>query len=318
MDYQDYYAILGVPKTATEKEIRTAYRKLARQYHPDLNKGNKEAEEKFKQINEANEVLSDPEKRRKYDELGSRWNEFESWDQAERATGGASGAPWGQFSTYANNPDNLNDLFGNAYPYSSFFDQFFGYQRGPQRGGDLMQRVTISLDEAYHGTKVKIDVVGPNGRPRPIEVEIPPGVDTGTTIRLAGQGAPGFEGGPPGDRYLEIEVEPNPRLERRGDNLYTDVNVPLHIMLLGGEVKIRTLSGSVVLKIPPETTNGKVFRLRGKGMPRSGQPSHKGDLYVEARVALPRNLTERQRTLIRELVEENTKKAAGETKTMAR
>jgi curved DNA-binding protein len=317
MEYQDYYAILGVPKTATEKDIRSAYRKLARQYHPDLNKGNKEAEEKFKKVNEAYEVLSDPEKRKKYDELSSRWNEFETWDHAQQATGGNAGAPWGQFSHYTTSAEDLNDLFGNSYPYSSFFEQFFGYPRGPRRGGDLMQRVTVSLEEAYHGTKLIIEAFGPDGKPRPLEVTIPPGVDTGTTIRLAGQGAPGIEGGPPGDRYLEIEVKPHPRFERRGDDLYTDVAVPLQTMLLGGEVEVPTLTGKVALKIPPETANGKVFRLRGKGMPRRGQPTQHGDLYVEVRVELPRNLSERQKELVRQLTREQTEAKVGE-KVMAR
>lgn len=310
MKYQDYYAILGVPKSASEKEIRSAFRKLARKYHPDLNKGNKEAEEKFKQASEAYEVLSDPEKRRKYDELGNQWNEFEAWEQAQRATGGAAGQPFsgrpfgggpgaGQYTYYSTRPEDLHDLFGHASPFSSFFDSYFGGPRGPQRGGDVVFPLSISLEEAFRGVTETLEIPSPGGNRR-VEVKIPPGAQTGTQIRLPGLGAPGIEGGPPGDGYVQVDVLPDPRFERRGADLYTTVRVPLATVLLGGEVEVPTLSGKVALKIPPETENGRVFRLRGQGMPRLNQPAERGALFVEVVIEIPRGLSEREKQFVRE------------------
>ncbi len=322
MDYKDYYAVLGVPKTASEKEIKAAYRKLARKYHPDVNPGNKEAEERFKAANEAYEVLSDTEKRKKYDELGPRWGEYEAWQRAHPGEtppegafepGGFGGAPGGfggfgggrpgGFSSFrTSRAEDLNDLFGTESPYSDFFGTFFGggRPRGPRRGQDLVQPVAITLEEALRGTTRTIEIPSAGGVRR-IEARIPPGVDTGTTIRLAGQGAPGENGGPPGDLFLEIEVLPNPRFERRGADLHSTFRAPLTTMLLGGEVEVPTLTGKVALKIPPETDDGRVFRLRGQGMPVSGSPNERGSLLVEVHVEVPRHLTERERTLIREL-----------------
>lgn len=293
MDYQDYYAILEVPKTASEKEIRAAYRKKARKLHPDLNPGNKQVEEEFKKVNEAYEVLSDPEKRKKYDELGSHWNEFQTWGQAEQAAG-ASGWPFG------GQREEFGDLFQNQYPFSNFFDTFFGWPRGPRPGADVIQPISISLEEAYHGTTRTLQIPSPGGNRR-IEVRIPAGADTGTRIRLAGLGAPGWEGGPPGELYVIVEIEPSDRFERQGENLYTQVRVPLTTALLGGEVEVPTLTGKVLLKIPPETQNGRVFRLRGKGMPRPDRPSQHGDLFAEVYVEIPRRLSEREKELVQEL-----------------
>lgn len=294
MDYQDYYAILGVPKTASEKEIRAAYRKKARKLHPDLNPGNKQAEEEFKQVNEAYEVLSDPEKRKKYDDLGAHWNEYQTWENAEQQAG-AQGWPFGA------QQGQFNQYFENQYPFSDFFENFFGWSRGPRRGADVIQPITMTLEEAYHGITHTIEIPEPSGKSRRIEVRIPAGVDSGTQIRLAGQGAPGREGGPRGDMYVAIEVQPSERFERRGANLYTEVRIPLTTALLGGEVKVPTLTGQVALKIPPETQNGRVFRIGGKGMPRPGAPTRHGDLYAEVYVELPRHLSEREKELVREL-----------------
>lgn len=299
MDYQDYYAVLGVPRTASEKEIRAAYRAKARELHPDLHPGDKQIEEEFKRVNEAYEVLSNPEKRRKYDELGAHWNEFEAWGRAERQAG-ASGWPFGGQFGYAEAPGAFEDLFGYQHPFSDFFETFFGRPRGPRPGADVLQPISISLEEAYRGATRTLEIPGPAGNRR-IEVNIPAGVDTGTRIRLAGMGAPGWEGGPPGDLYVLVEVEPSDRFERRGENLYTQVRIPLTTALLGGEVEVPTVTGRVLLKIPAETQNGRVFRLRGKGMPRVGQPSRHGDLFAEIYVELPRRLSEREKELVREL-----------------
>jgi curved DNA-binding protein len=321
MEYQDYYGILGVPKTATEKEIRSAYRKLARQYHPDVNPNNKDAEERFKTINEAYEVLSDPEKRKRYDQLGARWREYEQWQSAQQSTG-PQGQPfdWSWFGTEAPggvryeyrsvNEEDLQDLFGDEDPFSDFFKAFFGSERRtsqqprqPRGGSDLEQPVEVTLEEAYHGTTRRFTVDTTNGQRRSLEVKIPPGVDNGSRVRVTGQGIPGQAGGPAGDLYLVTSVRPDPRFERRGADLYHRLNAPLSVLLLGGEVRVMTLDGrTLALSIPAGTQDGRVFRLRGQGMPRLSQPDQRGDLHVEVHAHLPEQLTPRQRELLEEFV----------------
>ncbi|MER3419658.1 MAG: molecular chaperone DnaJ [Chloroflexota bacterium] len=320
VEYKDYYQILGVPRTATEQEIRSAYRRLARQYHPDVNPGNKDAEAKFKEINEAYEVLSDPERRRRYDLLGERWQEYETWLRAHqagqappppppeeflaqmRAAAGATGR--GGYRTLTE--EDLLDLFGGEEPFSEFFQTFFGgaprRPRGPRRGADVERPIDVTLAEAYRGATRTVVLTLPDGTTRRLEVRIPPGIDTGQTIRLAGQGLPGSGGGPPGDLFLVVRVQPDPRFERRGVDLYTRAAIPLATMLLGGETTVTTPDGrTLALRIPPETADGRVFRLRGQGMPRLDRPDERGDLYVEAHVVLPERLTPRQRELIEQL-----------------
>lgn len=315
MDYQDYYAVLGVPRTASEKEIKTAFRKLARKHHPDVNPGKKEAEQQFKTINEANEVLSDPEKRKHYDEFGANWKEYEAWQRAHpgetppkdafrRGGFGFDGQPGGArgFEYRASRPEDLNDLFGTEAPYSDFFGSLFGQgrTRGPRRGQDLVQPIPITLEEALQGTTRMVEIPSPGGVRR-IEARIPPGVVTGTSIRLAGQGEPGANGGPSGDLFLDVEVLPHSRFERRGVDLHSEIRVPLTVLLLGGEVEVPTLTGRVALKIPPETEDGRVFRLRGQGMPLPTRSSERGNLLVEAHAEIPRRLSEREKELVREL-----------------
>ena len=310
MEYKDYYKILGVSKDADEKEIKRAFRRLARQYHPDVNPGDPQAEERFKEINEAYEVLSDPEKRRKYDQLGAEW---QRWQQAGGRPGDfdwsqwVSTAPGGQrvYVRYGT-PEDLQDLFGEGSPFSDFFSQIFGgmgaapggfeYRVRPQRGQDYEQEVEISLREAYQGTTRILQKDG-----RRLEVKIPPGARTGTRVRIAGEGGPGAAGGEAGDLYLRVRVRPDPQFERRGDDLYVTVPVDLYTAILGGKVRVPTLNGAVMLTIPPGTQNGRVFRLRGKGMPRLRQPEQHGDLYAKVDVRLPTHLTPRQRELFEEL-----------------
>lgn len=306
MDYKDYYKILGVSKTATEKEIKAAFRKLAQKYHPDKNPGNKAAEEKFKDINEAYEVLSDPKKRARYDQLGSS---YAQWERAGRPGGGFDWSQWmGGGGTRVEYRD-LNDLFGQAgaggNSFSDFFNMLFGGAGGfggvgtqyrtrvRMRGEDLEQPVDVTLEEAYHGTTRTLQK-GAQER----KVDIPRGVKTGTRVRIAGEGAPGD---PPGDLYLVINVLPHGTFQRDGDDLRTDVMVDLYTALLGGEVKVHTLGGDVVLTIPPETQSGKVFRLSGRGMPRLRDPQAHGDLYARVLVRIPTHLSERERQLFKEL-----------------
>ncbi|HIC94464.1 MAG TPA: J domain-containing protein [Anaerolineae bacterium] len=308
MEYKDYYRILGVDRNATEKEIKQAYRRLARKYHPDVNPGDKEAEERFKEINEAYEVLSDPEKRRKYDQLGA------SWQQWQRMGGDPRDFDWSQWFSrewpggrvHVEYGD-LGDLFGEGL-FSDFFRAIFGdvgtrprvrwWEARPRyaRGQDYEQPVEITLEEAFRGTKRVLERDG-----RRLEVTIPPGVKTGSRVRIAGQGGPGIGGGRPGDLYLKVTVLPHPIFERRGDDLHCEVPVDLYTAVLGGEVRVPTLEGDVMLKIPPGTQGGQTFRLRGKGMPNLRNPRQRGDLYVKVRVQVPQDLSQRERELFREL-----------------
>ena len=337
MEFQDYYAVLGVPRDATEKQIRAAYRKLARQHHPDVNPGNTEAEERFKQINEAYEVLSDPEKRKRYDEVGSRWQEYEQRQRTGQAAGQA-GAPfdWGAFggdapgATYSYRTvdnDDLRDMFGDESPFSDFFESLFGgsgpgsaaaggQRRRPRTrrrtGNDLEQPVEVSLADAYRGTTVQLSIRTADGSTRRIEVKIPPGVRNGSRVRVSGQGGQGEGGGPAGDLYLVVTVQPDPRFERRGDDLHTDVRAPLQVLLLGGEARVPTPDGrTLALTVPPDTQDGRLFRLRGQGMPRLGSPSVRGDLHAALHADLPQRLSKRQRELVQEFANAGAERADG-------
>jgi len=302
MEYKDYYKTLGVDRNAEEKEIKKAYRKLARQYHPDVNPGDKAAEEHFKDINEAYEVLSDPEKRRKYDQLGS------SWQQWQRTGRDPSGFDWSQWSSAAQpggvrveyrDLGDLGDLF-RGRDFSDFFQSIFGGMGAPQarprRGKDYTQPVEITLEEAFQGTARMIQKDG-----RRLEVKIPPGVMTGSKVRVAGEGSPGIVGGASGDLYLEVKVLPHSLFEREGDDLRCEVPVSVYTAVLGGEIKVPTLSGDVMLNIPPETQSSRTFRLRGKGMPNLRNPKKRGDLYARLMVQIPPKLSQRERELFREL-----------------
>lgn len=320
MEFKDYYAILGVPKTATDKEIKQAYRKLARKYHPDVNPGDKAAEERFKEVNRAYEVLSDPEKRAKYDRYGENWEQAERFEEAARQAGFGGGSRTFTF--------DLGDLFGRSGSIDSIFDTFFGGGRrhGPMPGQNLEYGVELTLEEAYHGTFRMLELTteeacatcggagriagaichlcqgtGALLRPRRLEVKIPAGVRAGSRVRVAGEGRPGLGGGPRGDLYLVVSLRPHPRFERKGDDLYTEVAVPLEDAVLGGEVAVPTLAGKqVMLKVPPLTQNGKVFRLAGLGMPHL-EGKGKGDLYARVRVVLPEELSEGERELFEQL-----------------
>ncbi len=301
MEYKDYYKILGVDKKANQQEIKKVYRRLARQYHPDVNPGNKSAEARFKEINEAYEVLSDPEKRKKYDELGS------SYQQWQRQGGDPRGFDWSRWYT-GGQPGggstrveygNLEDLLG-----SDFFQAIFGGMGGAgygrqtrsRRGQDFEHPVEITLEEAYSGTKRLLQMDG-----RRLEVTIPPGVDSGSRVRISGEGGAGLGGGSKGDLYLRVTVLSNGAFERRGDDLYCQVPVDLYTTVLGGEVAVPTLKGQVVLKIPPETQGGKRFRLKGLGMPNVRNPQVKGDLYAEVKIVLPRDLSKQEKDLFAQL-----------------
>ena len=307
VEYKDYYKILGVNKDAGEKEIRQAYRKLARQYHPDVNPNDKTAEDKFKEINEANEVLSDPEKRKKYDEMSSYYQQYGQWPGAA-GTGG--GGEHYQYRTV--NEEDLRDIFGEQSPFSDFFETFFhsdfspeagerrrttGRRRQqPTKGRDIESPIEVSLAEAYKGATRVLELAEADGTTRHLEVKIPPGVDDGSRIRIAGQGEQGTAGR--GDIYLVVQVIPHPQFTREGIHLRTRIEVPLAVAMLGGEVPVPTPDGrKLMLRIPAGTANGSVLRLRGQGMPHLGQPDKRGDLFAEVSVVLPTHLNEEQRGL---------------------
>lgn len=305
MEYKDYYKTLGVEKKASENEIKRAYRDLAKKHHPDRNPGDKKAEEKFKEINEAYQVLSDSEKRSRYDQLGSAYFQ---WQQREGSPGGFNWDEWTSAPRGNVRVGNLEDLFGDAGGFSDFFKSVFGGLGGmgtvPERGSarrpahsqrpSYQQQVMVSFMEAYHGTSRRLDIDG-----RPLECQIPPGATSGTKVRMAN--AIHLSGGQKADLYLVIEVTADPRFERKGDDLYTDVSIDLYIAVLGGEATVPTPAGEVKLTIPSGTQPDQVFRLNGRGMPHLKNPSLHGDLFARARVTIPRKLTEQQKKLFQEL-----------------
>jgi curved DNA-binding protein len=320
MDFKDYYATLGVAKTATDKEIKQAFRKLARKYHPDVNPGDKAAEAKFKEVNEANEVLGDPEKRKKYDELGANWRMYEQAGAGGGRPGAGGpqgfGGGFGGFSgggVHTMTEEEMREMFGGDSPFSDFFQTFFGggttggfedARRGTRgttrnrarKGRDIEQEIELGLDDVYSGvTRRLLFTLG--GQSRSVDVRIPAGVGDGSRVRIAGEGEPGVGGAPNGDLYLRIRLTPHPTFERKGQDLYLRVPIPLTTAVLGGEATVQTIAGkSLRLKVPPTTQHGQMFRLRGHGMPLPGKAGEFGDLYATADVQLPRQLTPEQRS----------------------
>ncbi len=298
-DYKDYYKILGVERNAAEKDIKSAYRKLARKYHPDVNPNDKSSEEKFKDISEAYEVLSDKDKRQKYDQFG------QYWQQAGQA--GAQPPPgWGQGAGGMNFEYGPGDVGGGGF--GDIFDLLFsgGQQKAgggrnnrargwtPAKGRDVESEIEVTLEEAYKGATRAFTING-----RRVEVKIPAGVKDGSRIRLAGQGEPG-QGSEKGDLFLVVKMRPNPAYERKDSDLYTDVAVPYTLAALGGEVQVQTLGGRVTMKVPPGTSSGQAFRLAGMGMSHL-RGGGKGDLYARVKITVPKTLTEREKELLGEL-----------------
>lgn len=303
MDYKDYYEVLGVAKTATADEIKKAYRKLAREYHPDQNPNNKQAEEKFKELGEAYEVLSDAEKRKKYDRLGKNWKQYEqtggrpedfNWQQYRSSPGG-QGKPFG----------GTTDPFGGSGgDFSDFFKNIFGGESGkrtkrtssPSKGQDAQATAEITLEEAFKGTEVSIA-----SGIKTLKVTIKPGIKDGQVLKFAGKGNPGVAGGTSGDLLLSVKILPHQRYERKGDDIYMEVPVPLYTALLGGEIELQTLGGTVKIKIAPETQNAGLLRLKGMGMPKHGTEKDRGDCLAKISIQLPKNLTSKEKDIIEKL-----------------
>lgn len=307
LDFKDYYTVLGVAPDADEAAIKQAYRALARQHHPDVNPGDQTAEERFKAINEAYQALGDPERRRTYDALRQEHRQSQRRGGAGRPRGGVNrgerqAAPNQRTTTGSMSPEDMQDIFGEDAEFSDFFRSVF--ERGqaqerssaPRRGRDREAAVAITLDEAFHGTTRALQI-----GERRIEARIPPGVRTGARVRLAGQGSAGAMGGSAGDLYLEIDVLPDVRFTRDGDDLTTTVAVDMFSAAAGGAVRVTTLDGTVLLKIPPRTQADRTFRLRGKGMPQVEHPNERGDLYARVTLVLPDPLSEAEVETLRTL-----------------
>ena len=302
MEYKDYYKILGVSKTANEDDIKRSYRKLAMKYHPDHNPGNKGSEEKFKEINEAYEVLGDREKRGRYDQLG---DSYQRWQQMGGAPGGFNWERWTHATGGGRTVQvDVEDLFGSNAGFSDFFSAIFGGMGGQtmrqsarrtRRPTSLEHPVQITLKEAYQGTSRMLNVDG-----RRLEGKIPPGAQTGTKIRLRGVGQPAQDG-QKGDLYLVIEVLADPLFERKENDLLAEISIDLYTAVLGGQARVATLSGEVMLTIPPGTQPGQKFRLTGRGMPKLRSPQSFGDLLVTVKVQIPHQITEKQRALFEQL-----------------
>jgi molecular chaperone DnaJ len=317
---KNLYDVLGVKKDASEKELRSAYRRLARKYHPDVAPNDKAAEARFKEVNSAFEVLSDAEKRKKYDRYGDRWEHADQIEEAQKRQSAGSWARQGPVGAAGAGEGGLGD-------FGSIFENLFRRERGGPRGAPATRRgqdvetpVELSLEEAFRGTTRTVRLQGAEvcsicggtgevagavchtcegtgqvGRERRIEVRVPPGVKTGSRVRVAGEGRPGIGGGPPGDLYLLVTVGAHNRFERRGDDLVLEVTVPYVDAVLGGEVEVQTLDGRVALRIPELTQNGRQIRLAGKGMPVLGPGGGRGDLLVRVRVQMPESLTDAER-----------------------
>ncbi len=289
MEFIDYYKILGIPKTASEKDIKTAYRKLARKYHPDLNPNNKEAEKRFKEINEANEVVSDPEKRKKYDAYGKDWKHADEIKKARQQQ---------QSQRNANPQTDYEEFSGD---FSEFFESMYGNSRGERRqtkfrGQDLNAELHLSLNDVYTSQQQTLTVNG-----KKIRLTFPAGIENGQVIKISGHGTQGANGGPNGDLYITFSIDNDTKFKREGSNLYATADVDLYTAILGGDVLIDTFDGKVKLKVAPGTQSGTKVKLKGKGFPVYKKENEFGDLFITYRIILPASLTEKEKELFMEL-----------------
>ena len=294
MAFVDYYNILGVDKKASPEDIKKAYRKLARKYHPDINPNDDVAKQKFQEINEANEVLTDAEKRKKYDQYGEHWKNADSYRQDQARPNRSSNSPFESSDFgYSGNYDEEQ--------FSDFFEQMFGNRRGGGRktkfrGNDITAELEITLQAAFTNHQQTFNINGKN-----IRITIPAGIEDRQKIRLTGQGSPGVNGGPSGDLYIAIHIIPSTEYTRKGNDLYTDIPIDLYTMLLGGETLIETFAGKIKVKIKPETQNGTVVRLKGKGFPLYKKEGQFGDLFIKLQAKLPTAISDEEKALIKKL-----------------
>jgi curved DNA-binding protein len=300
MAFIDYYKILGIDKNATDAEVKKAYRKLARKYHPDLNPNDKEAEQKFKEVNEANEVLSHPENRKKYDQYGENWQhseEFEKQRQQQQSRRSGQQGGFGGFEGFSGGGD-----------YSDFFESMFGgraaggrNQTRQSKGGDYNAELHLDLKDVYTTHKRELTINGKN-----IRLTIPAGVENGQVIKISGMGAEGSNGGPKGDLYITFTIENHTKFKLDKHNLYSTVDLDLYTAILGGEITVDTFDGKVKLKVLPGTQNGTKVKLKGKGFPVYKKEGVFGDLYISYQIVIPKNLTEKEKELFEELAKLRT------------
>ena len=295
MEYKDYYKTLGVDKKATQEDIKKAYRKLAVKYHPDKNPGDKKAEEKFKEINEANDVLSDAEKRKKYDELGANWQAYEKSGFPNNGGGRRAGRQQGRQQYYEG---------GDEGDFSDFFESFFGQggfsgsrggsrQARQMRGEDYQAETTITLEEAFNGSSRQVNLTE-----QKLNLKLKPCIEDGQVLRMKEKGGPGMNGGPAGDLLITIHIEPHPRYKRKGDDLYFDQHLDAFTAILGGKLPVHCIDKTVNITIPAGTDSDKVFRLKGMGMPSFKNPETRGDGYVRVSITVPKDLTDKDKEVI--------------------
>ena len=298
MEFKDYYKVLGVPKNATLDEIKKAYRKLAVKYHPDRNKGDKNAENKFKELSEAYEVLKDSEKRKKYDSLGSSWNRF------QQTGGNAQDFDWSNWfaQSQARNrrrTGGFGDIFDSG-GVSDFFEKIFGggfaqrssFRQTPKKGIDTTVDVEITLSEAFNGTQRIIQLNNES-----IDLKIKPGISDGQTLKITGKGQSGKHGGSSGDLIIKVLIKPHSKVQRTGDDLHIEMPVDLYKAILGSTSKLKTFGGTINVKIPPETENGTILKLKGQGIPKYSNPNERGDLYIKILITTPKNLSDEEKDL---------------------
>jgi curved DNA-binding protein len=304
--YKDYYETLGVPRNAAEKDIKAAYRKLARQYHPDANPGDKTAEEKFKQVQEAYEVLKDPDKRRRYDQLGANWKD------------GADFEPPPGFGGFAFDFGNIR---GGSTAFSDFFETLFGQHFGTgaesgfgtggfrrtMKGQDSEAEIELTIEEVFKGTSRNIHVQTPHARPKTLQVKIPAGVKQGSKVRVPGEGGPSPAGGPNGDLYLKVKIKPHPIFTIEGENVVSELQISPAHAIIGGEATVTTLDGAVKINVPPLSQNGRLLRLRERGLPRLKQ-STRGDHLVRLKIVIPSSVTAEEKSLYEQLAALEAKK----------
>jgi len=302
MAFIDYYQTLGVAKTATEKDIKAAYRKLARKYHPDLNPNDTEAHKKFQQLNEANEVLSDPEKRKKYDQYGENWQHGEEYERAQQQARQQQGRQQYNYGGQGGGFENFGASDFGGDDFSDFFQSMFGQRGGgggrqaKYRGQDYNAELQLNLKDASETHKQTLAVNGKN-----IRITIPAGIENGQTIKITGHGGPGVNGGPAGDLYIKFSVADDPRFKRKGSDLYNTIKLDLYTAILGGEITADTLTGKVKVKVAPETQNGTKVKLKGKGLPVYKKENEFGDLYLAYDIQIPTKLTDQQKKLFEQL-----------------
>lgn len=297
MEYKDYYKVLGVDKSASQEDIKKAYRKLAVKFHPDKNPGDKKSEEKFKEINEANDVLSDPEKRKKYDTLGDNWQQFQQ--------GGGQGGAYGG-RQYRQQPGDTDYYSQGGSGFSDFFESIFGNSGGyggrarggmAMKGEDLEAEASITLEEAFHGTTRQINL-----KTQKLNLKLKPGIADGQVLRMKEKGGPGANGGPAGDLFIKVHIQHHPRFTRKGDDLYVDEHLDAYTAILGGKMPVNAIDKTLNINIPPGTDSDKTFRLKEIGMPEYSNPKQRGDCYVRVMITVPKTLSDKEKELLEQLV----------------